>query len=356
MRHYLLFVLICFSASSLLAQYKYVAVYPDLQGNALYESVKSNYRPASVLDYAVARDTLFLRIDAVERNLSCIYTGLTLNIPEGQDPTQAVFLNGIANGINTEHVYPLSLGTENTNAQSDMHHLFPSKVKTNSDRGNLAYGESPDFATMRWYKNTSELTSIPTDNKDDYSELGSNGLFEPRESVKGDIARALFYIFTIYRNEVTSVNNTFFESQRETICNWHNQDPVDEKEWIRSQKIAFYQDGKPNPFVLDCSLAARMYCDKVSSFCSQLAINDLPQTKYELGYFDASSNTFVINEGLSGLITITDVMGKNYISAMLPLLNEKQFLPINGLATGMYVANLKMENKGKNISLLFFTQ
>jgi hypothetical protein len=37
-------------------------------------------------------------------------------------------------------------------------------------------------------------------------------------------------------------------------------DPVDEIEWDRTFAIASYQDGKSNPFILDCTLAHRSYC------------------------------------------------------------------------------------------------
>jgi Endonuclease I len=289
------------------AQYDYEPVFPDLKGDALYNKVKDAYRPNSVIDYAFARDTLFLKIDAVNRNLSCIYTNLTLPIPEGSDPTTAVFLNGNNNGINTEHAYPLSLGTENTNAQSDMHHLYPSRVKTNADRGNEPYSESNDNTTVKWYRDKEELTFKPSTNIDEYSEQGQ-GIFEPREKVKGDIARSIFYIYTIYRDEVKAVNSDFFEIQKSTLCNWHYTDPVDEKEWNRSHGIAKYQ-GNNNPFVLDCSLVARMYCNEVSSECKLLDTEDGVSHENEV-IFDHENNLLLLYKKGQFTIMMFDVYGR----------------------------------------------
>jgi hypothetical protein len=288
-----------------LCQYSHEPVFPSLKGQELFIEVQSSYKPDSIIDYAYARDTLFLKIDAINRNLSCIYTGLTLNIPEGIDPTQAVFLNGVANGINTEHPYPLSLGTDNTPAKSDMHHIYPSRIKTNADRGNLPFAEVNDDATKRWYFEDTESSSKPSSNIDAYSELG-DGFFEPRESVKGDIARSMFYIFTIYNNEVTSVNNTYFESQKKVLCDWHFKDVVDEKEWTRTKKIKKYQ-GNENPFVLDCSLAARLYCDQQDNACKLLYNEDERIQSYM--EYDYNTSLIKVKESQEAKINIYTTAG-----------------------------------------------
>ena len=290
------------------AQYSYQPVFPELAGETLANEVRNAFRPDVVIPYTTARDTLFLKIDAVNRNLSCIYTGLTLYIPEGQDPTQAVFLNGAADGINTEHTYPQGFGLADTKAESDMHNLFPSRVKTNNDRANRPFGESPDPSTTRWYLLNTELTSIPGSMVDKYSELGSAGQFEPREEVKGDIARAMMYVYTIYRDQVVAADANYFPLQKDLLCQWHNQDPVDEKEWNRTLKIASYQSGKANPFVLDCSLANRMYCQNTSAAmsCRLLATTESQQDHM---YFNASSQSLELPEGTVAL-WIYDTMGK----------------------------------------------
>ena len=54
-------------------------------------------------------------------------------------------------------------------------------------------------------------------------------------------------------------NDEFWELQKETLMDWHYYDEADEMETDRTWKIADYQDGLPNPFVLDSTLARRIW-------------------------------------------------------------------------------------------------
>ena len=98
-------------------------------------------------------------------------------------------------------------------------------------------------------------SSIPSNNIDEYSE-SETAYFEPREDRKGDIARSVFYFYTMYSDVAYSY---FFESQKEILKIWHEFDPADEDEITRTWAIAAYQQNKPNPYVLDESLIWRAY-------------------------------------------------------------------------------------------------
>jgi hypothetical protein len=255
------------------AQYKFQSVLPELKGDELILKLQENYTPAQVLDYSTARDTLYAKIDNEKDSVHCIYTDYSLFLPHNTDPTTFLYDNG--NGINAEHIYPVSKGTETGFAKSNMHHIFPSKVNVNSDRASFEFNEIKDNLTQKWYYRDAILNSIPTNNKNFYSEYG-NQHFEPREIKKGDIARAMFYIKTIYKEQTEAEDPSFFEHQKDTLCKWHFQDPVDSLEWERTWKIAKYQDDKPNPFVLDCSLASRTFCDFINEQCAKLSTDELP--------------------------------------------------------------------------------
>lgn len=242
-------------------------VFPGLTGKVLLDSLFDRFRPDTVLPYNMARDTLYAKILAIDDDtLRCIYSGHRLYLDPTQDPTQYVYLNGMANGMNAEHAYPQSKGTAAGNARSDMHHLYPARIAVNEARGSVPYAEIPDTQTEKWFVGTQTLTSIPAQNKDGYSEFRANA-FEPRELVKGDIARSIFYINTMYRSQTNAADPNFFEQQRMTLCQWHKQDPADATELRKTWRIARYQDGKPNPFVLDCSLAHRCWCEDVPPAC-----------------------------------------------------------------------------------------
>lgn len=234
------------------------AIFPDLEGTALLDAVTENFTPTISLSYGNARDILFGEVYRVNDSLHCIYTNWAVPMPPGQDPTQVAFQDGA--GINTEHTWPQSLGASSGAPKSDMHHLYPSRVDVNQDRASLKFGNIADNVTDRWYYLSSTLTSIPSIDKDNYSEYLQDNSFEPREISKGNIARSIFYFYTIYRSQATSSGAGFFENQQSDLCQWNAEDPVDENEWNRTFLIANHQSNKPNPFIVDCTLADRMYC------------------------------------------------------------------------------------------------
>jgi hypothetical protein len=79
----------------------------------------------------------------------------------------------------------------------------------------------------------------------------------------------------MYKGQADAADPNFFESQRQTLCNWHLQDPVNEPEWNRTWLIAQYQSGKPNPFVLDCTLPERCYCAEFEQPCTPVATDEV---------------------------------------------------------------------------------
>lgn len=258
---YLRFIfLLILTANHLVAQHQ--DVFPGVTGGELLENLIDGYKLVAYPDQANSRDTLFGVVDNKNDSLTCVYTGYKIWLDPNQDPTQAAF----DMGINTEHTFPKSLGAEGF-AEGDMHHLYPTREDVNSDRGNLPFSEIPDNETENWYYLDQEISFIPTNNIDLYSER-KNGFFEPPEAHKGNVARAMMYFYTMYKDVADAADPTFFETQRETFCAWHFLDPVDQAEWDRTWKIAEYQEGKPNPFVLDCSLPERSYCQDFGQNCT----------------------------------------------------------------------------------------
>lgn len=79
---------------------------------------------------------------------------------------------------NKEHVWAKSHGFPNESYEPycDAHHLRPSTTKINSTRSNKDFGE------------------VPNATPDAYGNKTNNDLFEPRDEVKGDIARMMFYM------------------------------------------------------------------------------------------------------------------------------------------------------------------
>ena len=245
----------------------------------LLDYVITNYKTSTTLGYNGARDKLYGEIDIHDGNqLSCVYTGYTITIDDLAYPRNSTNVKG----INCEHTWPQSMGADSGARKSDMHHLFPCKDNVNSSRGNDPYAEIPDANTDKWFRLDYYQTTIPTENIDEYSEKENNSpeRFEPREDHKGNAARAVFYFYAMYRY---AANSSFWEVQKNTMSQWNYYDPVDQKEYDRSLKIASYQDNKPNPFVLDSTLARRIWflgsgdTTIVDTTMPELVINEIMQ-------------------------------------------------------------------------------
>lgn len=231
-------------------------IFPGLEGTELAVALQEAYRPWEVLSYSQARDTMYLVIDRKQDSIYCAYTGYAHHLPDGYDPSKYIFDDGQETGINCEHLWPQSKGTKTGYAKSDMHHLLPVRAVVNQARGNLPFGEVDDEAATHWYyRDQNERQPPVASGRDLYSELGQ-GNFEPPEELKGDIARAVFYVYVMYNDQV---DVSFLADQLFTLRSWHATDPPDAREKARSRKIGEYQNGKANPFVLDASLVERLW-------------------------------------------------------------------------------------------------
>jgi hypothetical protein len=150
------------------------------------------------------------------------------------------------------------MGSASLSALGDLHHLVPARASINALRKNAPFQEIPDEKTKYWIQKDKVLTIIPRTQIHQYSESRSNA-FEPLEKRKGDIARSMFYFYTIYRSEADKKSKSFFTSMLLDLCRWHRSDKTDSSEVKRSMAIARIQSNV-NPFVFDPSLAERCFC------------------------------------------------------------------------------------------------
>jgi endonuclease I len=227
-------------------------IFPGQTGATLIASLISAYKSTTNLGYDAGRDTMYGVIDKLNDSLECVYCGYKIWMDPTQDPSTWAY----DNDINCEHSWPQSLLSSST-AEGDLHHLFPTETQVNGDRGNYPFAEINDASTTYWYYNNNRTTSIPSSNIDLYAECLSGVSFEPREQQKGNTARAMYYVLTMWQQADT--NDAWWTGQRDILYTWHVNDPADAREIIRTKKIATYQNGKVNPFVLDSTLIRRAY-------------------------------------------------------------------------------------------------
>ena len=221
--------------------------------NDLINYLNNNYKTNTVLSYNSARDILYGNIEATLNNgvVSGVYTNYSVNLPSNVDPSIYLY----DNGIDCEHLWPQSMYEGSSPMKSDMHHLKACKSNVNSSRGNKPFDDVNDQITNTWYWLNMQTSNIPSSNIDEYSESGSNG-FEPREDMKGDIARSMFYFYTMYSNVAS---DSFFNTQKDILYQWHINDSPSNIEIDRTWAIASYQDNLPNPFIIDSTLVERSY-------------------------------------------------------------------------------------------------
>lgn len=153
------------------------------------------------------------------------------------------------NGWTREHAWPNSRGDFGTvqGPGTDLHNLKPCDLSVNSARSNRWF----DYGDTYYYDdgvNTGSLTS--------YVDF----VWEPRDEVKGDVARIIFYMATRYEGEEGEIDlevvNYFpaddsyepLMALLQTLREWNEMDPVDDFERNRNDVIYSYQNNR-NPFI-----------------------------------------------------------------------------------------------------------
>ena len=240
-------------------------LFPGQSGAELRASIRAAYRPTSLRG---DNDDLYSTVDRTtvdgQDGVVGVYTGLFVpfdGVPNS-DPSQDVFNGG--SGINQEHTFPRAEldGSRSHPSEDDLHNLFPTRVSVNGDRGNLPFAEIPDAQATRWYRGaTATGTAPPEAERPEWSELRSGQAFEPRDAHKGNVARAMFYMATVWGDVA---DQGYFDGQSDDLFAWHRADPVDQAEVDRSARVAAFQSGCAsgacvNPFVVDSTLIRRAY-------------------------------------------------------------------------------------------------
>lgn len=189
--------------------------HPGLRDEALQEALR-NDRTHDQLSYYEARKQLFGNIDGDGKQAECVYTGTRLEY----------FKQPLPNTAAVEHSWPLTrLPAE---ARSDLHHMFAVEPEARVARLNLHYGK----------------VFIPV-----WSDGGSRSgpstrvkpVFEVRTQRRGDIARSMFYVATMYDLDIPA-------DEEKKLRRWHTDDPVDADERGRNDRVQKQQRSR-NPFI-----------------------------------------------------------------------------------------------------------
>lgn len=217
-------------------------IHSSILKNRLHELIDDN----KVLGYSYGTsETVWTALEKTDEdpnnpnNVILLYTGRS-QAKSYKDRGQ-----GDPDSWNREHVWVKSRGfggdpNKVRGPSTDIHHIRPADRSVNTSR------------STKYFDNGGYAHSEAKDCKYD-----SNS-WEPRDAVKGDIARMMFYMAVRYEGDdgyadlelatyVPKGGGTKM-GKLSTLLKWHKQDPVDDFERNRNQKI-FEIQGNRNPFI-----------------------------------------------------------------------------------------------------------
>ena len=175
-----------------------------------------------------------------------------------------------ASSWNREHVWPQSLSNNCwgiSKAGTDLLHIRPTYNSTNSARGNDKYADT-NKANPLTYNGLSYGYS-------------TGSYFEPLDSVKGDVARIIMYVWTAYKNtkyesasSLPNITNVF--KDYDTLLKWHTLDKPDQLEGNRNNYSQTSIQKNRNPFVDHPEYAWKVFGQNCSASVLQECKNAYP--------------------------------------------------------------------------------
>ncbi len=212
-----------------------------LSGDALRTALNNIIDGHTELSYAAAKEALKVTDEDTlnSSNVICFYTGWSYGKTD--------FGNG-SEEWNREHVWSKSHGDfgDSPPEGTDIHQLRPTDASVNSAKNNR------DFDTgITQYIDGSGPTECYKD----------TDIWEPRDEVKGDVARIIFYMATRYEGENseedleivdyvdTAPNYEPLYGKLTTLLQWHQDDPVDDWEIGRNDIVYYSYQNNRNPYV-----------------------------------------------------------------------------------------------------------
>ncbi len=177
------------------------------------------------------------------QNLILFYTGRSQNMQFADHGDNFDYMTeyGIPydDSWNREHIWAKSHGfpAQSDTAHCDIHHLRPVDRSTNSAKG------AKDF----------DWGGYPHEEaQGSFTDFDS---WEPRDGIKGDVARMIFYMAVRYENkpdleilEETGTSGPYY-GRLSSLLEWNKLDPVDDRERARNNAIFEKYQGNRNPFI-----------------------------------------------------------------------------------------------------------
>lgn len=222
---------------------------------ALFNIIKNHTDNGYSALYTIYRTSDNIKINGVDKvyDMYSIKANGTANYYFTHGTNQCGSYSNEGDCYNREHSMPQSWFNEASPMRNDAHHVIPSDGKVNGMRSNYPHA---NVGSATWTStNGSKLGTSST--------AGYSGtVFEPIDEYKGDFARIYFYMATRYEDKIGSwagngtagtvlAGNSYpvYKSWYVALLlQWHQQDPVSNKEIVRNNAIYAKQNNR-NPFI-----------------------------------------------------------------------------------------------------------
>lgn len=264
MKHLISIVLLLITSTLSAQVHPYYQTALNLQGGSLKAALNDLIQDHTEFDYTDSNTDVWDMLKATDRdstnpnNVILFYSGRSVDAAQEYNA---------GSGWSREHVWAKSRGDfGNRNGEgTDAHHIRPADISINSTRNNRNF----DNCTV-----CSEVIDegVATGNYTDDEEW----VFEPRDEVKGDVARMLFYMDVRYEAEdgeldlelreayLDKSDKAPFHARLSTLIAWHYEDPVSNEERYRNEVIYSQFQGNRNPFIDQPELVEYLYASKIN--------------------------------------------------------------------------------------------
>ncbi|MFT5249818.1 MAG: endonuclease I [bacterium] len=265
-------------------------------------------------------------------NVILIYSGISVDGPQEYNNSD---------GWTREHVWAKSRGDFGTTMGpgTDVHALRPLDNTTNSIRSNRGFDNCTDCSIVydKWDNDTGSLRD------------NNAWSFEPRDEVKGDVARMIFYMDVRYEGydsypdlEVSETilgieDNSPFHGILLTLLDWHREDPVDPWEENRNNIIYYNYQNNRNPFIDYPELVEHIWGNMTGIIWTSgtLGVSDFNETAIELYPNPVSEFLNIAGINNETLLEIYDSLGQILVTKTITGSQNK--IDVSQFSSGIYL-------------------
>jgi endonuclease I len=273
-------------------------------------------------------------------NVILLYSGRSVNADQEYSG---------GSGWSREHVWAKSRGDfGNSNGEgTDVHHLRPCDISVNSTRNNRNFDDCVSCIDVI-------DNGFNTGSKRDANLY----TFEPRDEVKGDVARMIFYMAVRYEGEgseldleltntlLTNTDQSPLHSRVSALLEWSRTDAVSDWERNRNNIIDSLFQHNRNPFIDHPELSEYLWGDSIgiawtpaptdTSISLAVAEREINPIKF----YPNPTTGLVHIEGAYDEVVVFDALGK----LVARKTKYEAELDISELPSGLYFAHVIFKN------------